>query len=102
LRLRWLALDDGLVADHLRLVLVLEEGRHALVVVGARVVGTGASMCPHRTQRPWSGQQEKPVKNELPDFDPTNPLCPGVTRPNGIVYLKDHILISQYSNYYVP
>lgn len=36
-------------------------------------------------KRPWSGQQEAAQKNDLPEFDPTNPLCPGVTRPNGVV-----------------
>lgn len=38
---------------------------------------------PHRTKRPWAGQVEKGKKLELKQFDPTNPLCPGVTRPNG-------------------
>uniref|UniRef100_A0A0A9X1B0 Galactose-1-phosphate uridylyltransferase n=1 Tax=Lygus hesperus TaxID=30085 RepID=A0A0A9X1B0_LYGHE len=36
---------------------------------------------PHRLQRPWSGAQEETA---LPVPDPDNPLCPGVTRPNGI------------------
>lgn len=34
-------------------------------------------------KRPWSGQQEAPQKNDLPEFDPSNPLCPGVVRQNG-------------------
>jgi UDPglucose--hexose-1-phosphate uridylyltransferase len=34
-------------------------------------------------KRPWSGQQEAPQKNDLPEFDPTNPLCPTVIRQNG-------------------
>lgn len=38
---------------------------------------------PHRMKRPWSGQEEAPQVNDLPEFDPSNPLCPGVTRPNG-------------------
>lgn len=38
---------------------------------------------PHRMKRPWSGQEEAPQKSELPEFDPTNPLCPGVVRQNG-------------------
>jgi UDPglucose--hexose-1-phosphate uridylyltransferase len=33
--------------------------------------------------RPWSGQEEAAQKVDLPEFDPTNPLCPGVTRQNG-------------------
>lgn len=34
-------------------------------------------------KRPWSGQEEAAQKNDLPEFDPTNPLCPGVVRQNG-------------------
>ena len=41
---------------------------------------------PHRIKRPWSGQTEEPTgEEERPDFDPTNPLCPTATRPNGKV-----------------
>ena len=29
-------------------------------------------------KRPWSGQLEKSSEEERPDFDPTNPLCPGI------------------------
>ncbi len=45
---------------------------------------------PHRMSRPWSGQVEKNGEAgagsgvEMPEFDPKNPLCPGVTRPNGL------------------
>lgn len=38
---------------------------------------------PHRMKRPWTGQQEAAQKVDSLEFDPTNPLCPGVTRPNG-------------------
>lgn len=38
---------------------------------------------PHRMKRPWSGQVEKVEEDVVPEFDPGNPLCPGVTRPNG-------------------
>ena len=38
---------------------------------------------PHRMKRPWSGQVEKPEEAEVPEFDPKNPLCPGVTRSSG-------------------
>ena len=30
-------------------------------------------------KRPWSGQVEKVEEVELPEFDPKNPLCPGVS-----------------------
>lgn len=40
---------------------------------------------PHRMKRPWQGQVEKKSQNETKRHDPTNPLCPNATRPNGIV-----------------
>ncbi|EDW77418.1 uncharacterized protein Dwil_GK18097 [Drosophila willistoni] len=52
------------------------------------LTGQWVLVCPHRMLRPWSGQQEKAQENDLPDFDPTNPLCPGVERPNGIITPK--------------
>ena len=38
---------------------------------------------PHRSKRPWQGQNEAVVSNELPQYDPTCYLCPGNTRING-------------------
>lgn len=40
---------------------------------------------PHRMLRPWSGQIETAPLEKTPRFDPTNPLCPGVTRASGKV-----------------
>ena len=40
-------------------------------------------VCPHRCKRPWQGQTEDVQEEERPEFDPKNPLCPGVTRSNG-------------------
>ena len=36
-------------------------------------------------KRPWSGQFEKEEEDERPEFDPNNPLCPGVKRSSGEV-----------------
>ena len=36
-------------------------------------------------KRPWSGQLEKEEEDERPEFDPNNPLCPGVKRSSGEV-----------------
>ena len=47
--------------------------------------GEWVLVSPHRMKRPWSGQVEKPAEEDIPDFDPKNPLCPGVTRANGEV-----------------
>lgn len=40
---------------------------------------------PHRTKRPWQGQNEKNATVDLPEYDPTCYLCPGNERSNGIV-----------------
>lgn len=39
----------------------------------------------HRVKRPWQGQLEKPPPEDVPRWDPKNPLCPGATRANGEV-----------------
>ena len=38
---------------------------------------------PHRTQRPWQGQQEVPAQPAAIAYDPACYLCPGNTRANG-------------------
>jgi UDPglucose--hexose-1-phosphate uridylyltransferase len=38
---------------------------------------------PHRTQRPWQGQVERPAPEERPQYDPKCYLCPGNERANG-------------------
>ncbi|ORX59478.1 galactose-1-phosphate uridylyltransferase [Hesseltinella vesiculosa] len=38
---------------------------------------------PHRTNRPWQGQQEGPQLDKRPSYDPKCYLCPGNTRANG-------------------
>src|SRR5207245_1210093 len=40
---------------------------------------------PHRTQRPWQGQIEKPAATAEPAYDPTCYLCPGNSRAGGVV-----------------
>jgi UDPglucose--hexose-1-phosphate uridylyltransferase len=39
---------------------------------------------PHRTQRPWQGQVEKPVQAGVRSFDPECYLCPGNMRAGGL------------------
>ena len=39
---------------------------------------------PHRTQRPWRGQVEKPAEEARPAYDPTCYLCPGNQRAGGV------------------
>lgn len=38
---------------------------------------------PHRTKRPWQGQQENTIVKALPEYDPGCYLCPGNERSNG-------------------
>lgn len=38
---------------------------------------------PHRAKRPWLGQQEKPTKNDIPEYDEKCYLCPGNKRATG-------------------
>jgi UDPglucose--hexose-1-phosphate uridylyltransferase len=40
---------------------------------------------PHRMKRPWTGQTEQPSEDQPIAHDPSNPLCPGVTRSPGKV-----------------
>ena len=61
--------------------------------------GDWVLVSPHRMQRPWSGQVEKLSEEERPEFDPANPLCPGVTRPNGLVtpqYETTHVFDNDF------
>ncbi|BFZ62091.1 galactose-1-phosphate uridyl transferase [Saitoella coloradoensis] len=44
---------------------------------------TWALCSPHRTNRPWQGQQEKPSATTLPSYDPKCYLCPGNARAQG-------------------
>ncbi|XP_058442691.1 probable galactose-1-phosphate uridylyltransferase isoform X1 [Malaya genurostris] len=48
------------------------------------LTGQWILVSPHRMKRPWSGQEEHPQQVELAEFDPKNPLCPGVIRANGV------------------
>ena len=38
---------------------------------------------PHRTKRPWQGQQEPPTTTTLPQYDPKCYLCPNNKRASG-------------------
>lgn len=64
------------------------------------LTGQWILVCPHRMQRPWSGQEETPQKNDLPEFDASNPLCPGVVRSNGEVNYGHSRLIKKMKTIY--
>ncbi len=47
------------------------------------LLGEWILVSPHRSKRPWQGQEETPQQDERPAYDPTCYLCPGNTRANG-------------------
>lgn len=49
------------------------------------LTGEWVLVSPHRTKRPWQGQQEHPAMEKLPQHDPNCYLCAGNTRANGAV-----------------
>ncbi|XP_043279426.1 probable galactose-1-phosphate uridylyltransferase [Venturia canescens] len=54
---------------------------------------------PHRMKRPWGGQVEKSNDEDLPEYDPTNPLCPGNSRAGGNVtpvYTKTYSFVNDF------
>lgn len=47
------------------------------------LTGEWVLVSPHRTSRPWCGQEEQPSETDHPAYDPTCYLCPGNERANG-------------------
>src|SRR5437870_3784116 len=55
---------------------------------------------PHRTQRPWQGQQERVAQETRPSYDPKCYLCPGNARAGGAVnpaYSRTFVFRNDYS-----
>jgi hypothetical protein len=44
------------------------------------LTGEWVLVSPHRTRRPWQGQQESSARSDRPDYDPDCYLCPGNLR----------------------
>jgi UDPglucose--hexose-1-phosphate uridylyltransferase len=62
--------------------------------------GSYILVSPHRTKRPWQGQQESPSKTTLPNYDPACYLCPGNKRAQGDTnpkYEKTFVFVNDYS-----
>ena len=49
------------------------------------LTGRSVLVSPHRSKRPWQGQQDPPDTSPAPQHDPTCFLCPGNTRVGGVV-----------------
>ncbi|KAA9325568.1 UDP-glucose--hexose-1-phosphate uridylyltransferase [Hymenobacter busanensis] len=49
------------------------------------LTGEWVLVSPHRSKRPWQGQQEQPDREQRPAYDPGCYLCPGNVRANGAV-----------------
>ncbi|KUJ10519.1 galactose-1-phosphate uridylyltransferase [Mollisia scopiformis] len=62
--------------------------------------GSWLLVSPHRTKRPWQGQQESPSKITLPEYDPACYLCPGNKRAQGDTnpkYVEPFVFVNDYS-----
>src|SRR5215212_4029412 len=47
------------------------------------LLGEWLLVSPHRTERPWQGQVERPSVEQKPAYDPKCYLCPGNERAGG-------------------
>ncbi|RKU48867.1 galactose-1-phosphate uridyl transferase [Coniochaeta pulveracea] len=75
------------------------------------LTGSWLLVSPHRTKRPWQGQQEGPSKNKLPEYDPKCYLCPGNKRAQGdsnpqykstFVFVNDYSAVKEEQQEYTP
>ena len=66
---------------------------------------------PHRTKRPWQGQQEGPGTIDLPEYDPKCYLCPRNKRASGddnpdyndvFVFVNDYSAVKESQAEYTP
>ncbi len=47
-----------------------------------QLTGEWVLVSPHRTQRPWQGQEERSRNDKIPSYNPSCYLCPGNERAN--------------------
>ncbi|KAK3985158.1 galactose-1-phosphate uridyl transferase [Cladorrhinum sp. PSN332] len=75
------------------------------------LTGSWLLVSPHRTKRPWQGQQEAPSKNELPEYDAKCYLCPGNKRAQGdnnpqykntFAFVNDYSAVKEEQQDYSP
>jgi UDPglucose--hexose-1-phosphate uridylyltransferase len=64
------------------------------------LTGTWILVSPHRTKRPWSGQIEKSIPDDKPEYDPGCYLCPGNLRAGGVKnpsYTETYSFVNDFS-----
>ncbi|MCJ1313791.1 galactose-1-phosphate uridyl transferase [Agyrium rufum] len=73
--------------------------------------GSWILVSPHRTKRPWQGQQEAASKIELPAYDSACYLCPGNKRAQGetnpqyedpFIFVNDYSAVKESQQAYEP
>ena len=75
--------------------------------------GSWVLVSPHRTKRPWQGQQEAAVQTTLPEYDPSCYLCPGNKRAQGdsnpkytaeepFIFVNDYSAVKEEQAEYQP
>lgn len=75
------------------------------------LTGQWVLVSPHRTLRPWLGQQEKPSSPKRPPYEPSCYLCPGNVRAEGrhnpsyqgtFIFLNDFPALTPATELIVP
>lgn len=64
------------------------------------LTGDWILVSPHRTQRPWQGQQETSAGEGRPQYDPACYLCPGNERAGGVQnedYTSTHVFTNDFA-----
>lgn len=64
------------------------------------LTGDWILVSPHRTQRPWQGQQEKNAGDDRPEYESGCYLCPGNTRAGGAAnpaYTEPFVFTNDYA-----
>lgn len=75
--------------------------------------GSWVLVSPHRTKRPWQGQQEAATQTTLPEYDPSCYLCPGNKRAQGdanpkytaeepFIFVNDYSAVKEEQAKYSP
>ncbi len=62
--------------------------------------GEWVLVSPHRTQRPWQGQEEENSPNIIPEYDASCYLCPGNSRAGGKTntqYQHTHVFTNDFA-----